>query len=134
GPARRVQELLADLSARDFTRRRAASDELMNLGDLAEGALREFVKNKPSPEAERRAELVLRALDERHRHFPSPSARVARALQLLEAIGDRAARGVLEGLARGDPRARQTRQAQAALERLKRRAGNGAPTIAVEQR
>jgi WD40 repeat protein len=133
-PARRVQELLAELSARDFARRRAASRELINLGDLAEGALREVVKNKPSLEAERRAGLVLRALDERPRHFPSPSARVARALQVLEAIGDRAAREVLEGLARGDPRSRQTRQAQDALERLKRRGGKGAPNNKVEQR
>jgi hypothetical protein len=118
-PEKRVQELLAELNAGTFARRQAASIALVDLGDLAEGALRAFLKKRPPLEAARRAELVLEALAEKIRRFPSPPLRAARALQVLEAIGDRAARAVLEGLARGDPRARQTREAEAALGRLR---------------
>jgi WD40 repeat protein len=119
---KRLQELLADLDANDFARRQAASQELVKLGDVCEGALRTLLEKPPSLEAKRRAELVLEALAKRFSQFPSPAIRVERALQVLEGIGSPEAREVLQALAKGDPRARQTQQAQAALERLKRRA------------
>jgi WD40 repeat protein len=117
----RLQELLVDLDANDFARRQAASQELVKVGDIAEEALRKLLEKPPSLEVIRRAELVLQALAKRFTQFPSPAVRVERALQVLEAIGSPEAREVLQALARGDPRARQTQQAQAALERLQRR-------------
>jgi hypothetical protein len=120
-PEKRIQELLADLDARDFARRDAASNELVRIGDPAEVALRAFLDKSPSLEAKRRAEKALQALDERFRRFPSPSVRVSRAVQVLEMIGGPESRELLEALAGGDARARQTQQARGALERLARR-------------
>jgi WD40 repeat protein len=117
----RLQELLADLDAGDFVRRDGAARELLKLGDAAEAALRALAAKPPSLEARRRAELVLKALDQRFRQFPSPAVRTARALQVLESIGSEEARQLLEALAKGDPRAGQTQLARDALERLKAR-------------
>jgi hypothetical protein len=125
---KRLQELLADLDAKDYARRQAASSELEKHSDVAEGALRQFLDNPLPLEARRRAELVLEALDKRYRTFPSAAVRGERALQVLEAIDSAEARQILEGLAKGDPRARQTQQAQAALARLQRVAKQGTST------
>jgi WD40 repeat protein len=119
--AERLQALVADLDAKEFARRDAATKELAALGNVAEAALEKLRDKPPSEEARRRAELLLDGLAKRYTQFPSPALRAERALQVLEWLATPEARQLLETLAAGEPRARQTRLARAALERLTRR-------------
>jgi WD40 repeat protein len=113
-----VAHLLTDLDGDTFEAREAASRELARLGELAEAALREAMKGKPSAEAKRRLEELLDKLD---RHvLPPEILRGARAVEALEHIGTPDARKLLEALANGDANARQTRDAKAALRRLQK--------------
>jgi WD40 repeat protein len=113
-----MARLIADLDAETFAKRDAATKALAALGDLAEPPLRELLSSNPTLEVRRRAELLLEALEKRYTQFPSPALFAERALDLLERIGTAKAGTLLETLARGDPRARQTRHAREALRRL----------------
>jgi hypothetical protein len=87
---------------------------LAALGDRAESVLRTALP-KASAEARRRIEDILTQID------PASSAdlrRGLRAVEVLERLGSADARQVLRMLAEGDPHARLTREAKAALERL----------------
>jgi RNA polymerase sigma factor (sigma-70 family) len=116
--AEQMRRLLADLDDERFERREAAAQRLAELDELAETALRDELKRKPSLEVRRRIEAIQRAprrprTPEERRHF--------RAVRVLEAISTPEARRVLEMLAEGAPEARLTRTARAALNRLARR-------------
>ncbi len=119
-PSERVAALLADLDHQEFPRREAASRELEKLGELGDPALRRALAANPSPEARRRLERLRQAIE-----AEAPSSewlRGVRVLQVLEGIGTPEARRVLAGLAGGLAEARLTREAQASLRRLERRA------------
>jgi RNA polymerase sigma factor (sigma-70 family) len=107
-----VRKLLADLDSDTFDVREAALKRLKELGPQAEPALRAALKAKPSLEQRRRIEALLTAA-------PSPPTpdelRQLRALIVLERIGTREARRLLEDVAKGPPSARLTRQARNAL-------------------
>jgi dipeptidyl aminopeptidase/acylaminoacyl peptidase len=114
---KRVARLIANLDADVFAKREAASRELAELGDRAKAALFQTLKNRPSPEVNRRIEELLEQLD---RHTLSPEeVRSMRAVEALEHIGTPEARKLLEALANGAPEARLTREAKASLQRLK---------------
>jgi hypothetical protein len=107
-----------DLDSPRFARREEASRRLAELGEEAEPTLRKARADKPSAEARKRLERILAA----PRLVPAPEVlRSLRALQILEAIGDEAARRVLGGLTGGAAVSRLTREARAARERLGRR-------------
>ena len=55
--------------------------------------------------------------DQHRRPIPPPMRREVRGVWVLELAGTPVARGVLAGLAGGDPAARLTREAKAALDR-----------------
>jgi WD40 repeat protein len=114
----RLAQLLADLDAPKFAQRDAASKALADLGDIAEPALHHLLAGKPTLEVRQRAESILQILEKRYTQFPSPALFAERSLDVLERIGTADARTLLEKLARGDPRARQTRQARKALRRM----------------
>jgi WD40 repeat protein len=115
---KRLARLIADLDADTFAAREAANEELWTLGQRAEAALRQALKDNPSAEAKRRIDELLDRLD---RHVPSSEAlRGARAVEALEHIGTPEARKCLQSLAGGDPNARLTRDAKASLKRLDR--------------
>ena len=99
----------------------AANAELSKISDLAEVALRAALLTNKGLETKRRIEAILESLDLGDRQFPSSSMRIARAIQMLEAIDSPEADKILVDLSQGDPRARQTRHAQAALDRRKQR-------------
>ena len=65
-----------------------------------------------------RIEALLELLD--RNRWPGMSLQTWRALAVLERIGSDDARQLLAALAKGDPEARVTQEAAAALERLQR--------------
>jgi hypothetical protein len=76
-----------------------------------------------SAESRRRAEAILDEIDS---HPPEgEQLRETRAVEVLEAIGDAAARRLLSALANGDPDARLTRRAKESLTRLASHSGLG---------
>jgi hypothetical protein len=117
--ATRLAKLVADLDADRFEDREKASEELRRLGELAEMALRKALAGAPTAELRKRAEDLLAALDGDGPLVASERLRQGRALEVLERIGDREARSLLRELAGGAAGARLTREARAALDRLR---------------
>jgi WD40 repeat protein len=116
--ARRVTKLLADLDSDQFAVREAATGELLRLSDEIEAALRRFLQSKPSLEARRRVEAIRASA----RPVPSRATlRTIRAIRILESLDTAEARELLHKLCEGAVDARATREANAALERLRRR-------------
>ena len=108
--------LLADLDSDSFAVREKAKKGLEALGDRAAEALREALGKKPSAEARKRIQALLRLLNN-----PLPdreTLRAVRAMGALEDIGTREAKAILETLAGGVTGARLTQEAKAALRRM----------------
>jgi WD40 repeat protein len=117
--AGRLPRLVTELDSNDFAVREAATAELDKYGGAVEKALRQALEGKPSAEAQRRLEALLAHATEL---LPTGERlRQRRALRVLERLDSPAAREVLEALACGASGAALTRDAKAALERLKRR-------------
>jgi RNA polymerase sigma factor (sigma-70 family) len=117
--AKRLAGLIADLDSRRFAVREKASQELEQLGRAAEPALRQALAGQPSAEVRRR---IQRLLELQQARVPA-SVRLlrARALEVLEDIGNPEAVHLLEQLAQGAPEASLTEEAKLALRRLARR-------------
>jgi hypothetical protein len=125
---KRVSGLIADLDGDQFAVRERAADELEKLDESAIAACRRALAGRPAAEARRRLEAILGKEADRLRNPTGNLLRNIRALEVLESIGDRPARQLLESLARGMLEARQTQEARATLDRLARReaaAGSG---------
>jgi WD40 repeat protein len=117
--AKRVKKLLADLDAKDFDMRESATNELAKLGAQVEPALKQALKGEGlTVEFKTRAEQVLQGISVLPK--VGEPLRADRALWILDQIGNEAAREELKRLAGGAPTARLTKDAKAALERLKR--------------
>ena len=111
-----VKNLLADLDSDDYDRRKKARHELEKLGEEVEPALREANRKPPSLEVKRALAALLARLD---RTGPSPQRlRAGRALTVLERVGSKAARSLLDGLGKGAEGAFLTEQARLARARL----------------
>jgi WD40 repeat protein len=115
-----IPRLIDDLSSDRFAVRDAAMRELRALGDATEPFLQAALKQSPTLELTRRLESLLAAL-----RLPQAGEllRRWRGIEVLEAVNSPEARAVLQELARGTASARETREAQVALERLARRDG-----------
>jgi hypothetical protein len=117
-PAEKVKQLIGDLDSEEFAKRNAANKELGEFEELAEPAMREALKEDISAEKRKRLEklvditLIVRTPEK---------LRQLRALEVLEQIGTPEARKLLQTLTKGAPESRLTREAKAALQRLKRR-------------
>jgi WD40 repeat protein len=114
---KRAPKLIADLESDRFAVREAATRELEKLGAAAEPALLRAKEGKMSLEAVRRIEGLLNRLA--RRALPPEELRRLRVVRVLERIGSPEAVRTLEALARGEPAAAATREARAALARLK---------------
>jgi RNA polymerase sigma factor (sigma-70 family) len=112
--ADRVARLVKSLDSDEFAQREKASRELARLGEAAEPLLRKALEGEPAAETRRRLNEALENLSPEGERL-----RAGRAVEALELAGTPEARQVLESLARGVPGARRTREAQAALERLR---------------
>jgi hypothetical protein len=117
--SRQIQRWIVNLDDNRYAVRKKATEELEKLGELAEPALRQALKGKPSAEMRRRAATLIDQLDG---VILKPEAiRTLRAMEVLERIGTPEARRVLEALANGAPGATVTQEAEAALKRLGKR-------------
>jgi WD40 repeat protein len=114
---KRIARLLALLDSDDFTQRERATKELQELGWTAEAALHKALDDKPSLEMRQRVKTLLDGL--RKRPLLPELLRMLRGLEVLEHIGTPAAREVIASLAEGAAQARLTREAKAALQRLR---------------
>jgi hypothetical protein len=111
-----LRRLIAELDAGEYRRRESATKQLADLVDGAEAALRAALQGEPSAESRRRIESLLTM----PRLVRTPEARRhLRAVRILEQIAAPEALQVLQSLAGGAPSDRLTREARAALERLK---------------
>jgi hypothetical protein len=112
-----VRGLLRELEADDFAARKKAAAELEAVADRAEPVLRKVLAENPSAETKRQIEHVL--------ELARPSApqrrREARAVEVLERLGTPEARELLAALAGGDKESFLTREARAAVGRLRGR-------------
>jgi hypothetical protein len=115
--SKRLTQLIADLDSDVFANREKATKELQNLGEAAEPALNNAFANPPSLEVKRRVREVLDRLTGLQ---TSPERlQKLRAIEALEHMGTPEARVLLQALANGALEARSTREAVAALQRLK---------------
>jgi hypothetical protein len=110
--------LIDDLDSSQFPIRQSATHELASLGEPAGPSLRQALTGRPSSELRRRIEHVLETHKAQRLHPPPDQMRLARAIEVLEQIGNPAAQRLLAALAQGTPEATLTRDATGALERL----------------
>jgi hypothetical protein len=111
---KQTDRLLADLNSPRFATREEATRELERLDEAARPALQRFLARSPAPEARRRAERLLERLDP----LQPERLRLARSVEVLEAIANEEARQLLEDLARGAPGVDITADSRAALQRM----------------
>jgi hypothetical protein len=112
--AKQVVRLLSELDSDQFDIRDNAMKELEQLGDSAAAELRKALSGKPSLEVKRRIEQRL------DKETSPEHIRAIRALETLERIGTPEARELCARLADGVADAPLTREARAALKRMKR--------------
>jgi HEAT repeat protein len=114
--SQRALQVIAELDSEHFAVRKKASEELEQLGEAAEPALRKLLASRPSLEVRRRAECLLEKLE--GTAPPPDRLRTLRGTAVLEHIGTPEARRLLTELAQGMPEARLTQEARASLQRL----------------
>jgi hypothetical protein len=115
----RLKRLIADLDSSQFKVRTRAFQELEEMGELAETALRKALAGTLSLEARQRLDSLLHKVEAR---ILSPKQLLTlRAIEVLEQIATPEAKQVLQTLAAGTPKARLTQEATASLERLAKR-------------
>jgi RNA polymerase sigma factor (sigma-70 family) len=114
-----LDRAFADLDSEDFATREKASRRLAEFGELAAPGVRKRLAKTESAEVRRRALDFLGRFDPAT--LKPDRLRQMRAVELLEGIGTPAARDVLSELAKGAAEAPLSREAAAALERLRRR-------------
>ena len=115
----RLTRLIADLGDPQFKVRESATKELDRLGEPAEPALQKALAEGAAPEVRRRMEQLLETRKRQRLHPLPEQRRLARAVEVLESIGDPAARRLLGTLAEGAAEAPLTRDARGAVERLR---------------
>jgi hypothetical protein len=116
---KRVESLLADLNSDDYATRQKATAGLEALAELAVPAMKKALAAGPSAEVRKRVGALLERVE--GQAVPPEQLRALRGVEALEHAGTAETRAVLEGLARGAPQARLTREARASLLRLAKR-------------
>jgi WD40 repeat protein len=115
---RQVGRWIADLDSSRYALRKKAAQALAKLGDSAAAALRRRLEENPSLEVRKRVEKLLS--QQAGRALGRDEMQTLRAVEVLEHAGTTEARALLRALTKGDPGARLTREARAALNRLLR--------------
>jgi WD40 repeat protein len=112
-----IERLIAQLNSDNFEERSSAIEALIQLGDLVVPPLRKVAAGQPTLETRRRVEQLLMRLTTGS--LPPEHLRVVRAIEVLERATMPEARQALQELAKGAPEALVTREALAALDRLR---------------
>jgi HEAT repeat protein len=113
----RLAKLIADLDSDRFAVRESATEALAKLGVMAVPALREALRDKPSPEARKRLEELVKRKHVETRPRSAEELRTWRAIDVLERLGTIEARELLKSLAAGMPGVLTTTAARDALKR-----------------
>jgi hypothetical protein len=113
-----VNAIVRRLDSAEFAEREVAGRALRDLGDAAVPALREALKGELSAEQRQRVETVVRDADAAVLP-PGGRLRAVRAVAALERVGSAEARALLAEWADGLASARLTREAKAALARMR---------------
>ena len=122
-----ITELVAELSSPDYVIRNKASAQLIQLAELAEPALVKAQKAQPALELRRRIDDLLKLIVEFRVKPSGDRLRGWRAVEILEQIDTPRARQLLQTLSRGAAGAVLTREAEASLARLERKANSAPP-------
>jgi WD40 repeat protein len=117
GLGKSIAQLLADLDDDAFAVRETAARELVRRGSMALDPVKKALEQPPSAEARKHLEDVVSAL--RQGALDAGDLRQLRVVQLLERLGSKEAKELLERLADGPAEATVTRAAKASLARLR---------------
>jgi WD40 repeat protein len=116
---KKLAKLVGDLGADNFKTRNLAAHELTLLGERAQAALKNGLANNPPIEARRRIENLLDAMV--RMEVTPEELQAIRGVEILERIATPEARDWLSAPSKGDPHARGTQEAMAALKRLEQK-------------
>jgi WD40 repeat protein len=109
---KKIAAMVLDLSSPNFATREAATDALVQMGEIALLTLSKALDAEAELETSRRLKEIVR-------RATNISYRTLRAIAVLEEIADDGAVRVLESLSKGAAESRQTAEAQATLRRLR---------------
>ncbi len=116
-----IQRWVRELDHDEFRVREAARRGLTKAGLRAAAALTDPKRKPLGPEGEQRVRAILDAFEAKGMRIPEGGLfgeplRIVRAVRVLEIIGTKEARGVLEEFAHGPSKSRLTSEAKAALD------------------
>jgi hypothetical protein len=116
----KIRRWIAELDHDEFRVREAARRSLLKAGLRAAAALNDPGRKKMGVEGETRIRLILEALESQGVRIPESGLfgeplRSVRGVRVLESVGGKEARAVLEEVATGPAEARLTKDAKAAL-------------------
>jgi hypothetical protein len=114
---RKIEGWIADLESEKFPVRQEAAANLLKAGEQALPALQKVLASSPPLETRKRAESLVDQLT--GGALTSEQLQMVRAVEVLERTGTPNARALLEKLADGAPGELPTREAQAALGRMR---------------
>jgi hypothetical protein len=117
--AAEINQMLTDLDNPQYPVRKKARDQLTTLGKLVEPNLKKVLANRPSLEVRRSVDQLMKEFE--GQAMPPHVLRTLRTLEVLEHIGTREARDVVQSLARGAADLVTTQEAQATLKRWARK-------------
>jgi WD40 repeat protein len=106
------------LDNKSFLQRETAAENLSVQFEVAEAQLRLLLLAQTSPEVRRRLQLILKSCG--MGELAKGQLQTIRAIEVLEDVASPEARAILEKLSGGDSRLRSTREAMAALQRMKK--------------
>jgi hypothetical protein len=119
-PAReKISQWIADLDNDEFAVRERADKELLKAGNQAKALMQDALEANPSLEQKRRLQRILQVLSKGG--VDPETLLTVRGVMVVEQIGSPKAQELLREWAKGAAEARLTREAKAALERLKKR-------------
>jgi WD40 repeat protein len=115
--AKKIEKLVGALEDSNFDTRKNALEELKKLGKSAVPALKRALRNDPSAEARRRIDDLI--ADAVKLPITDEERQASRTIEVLERMAqDKAARELLQSLAKGAEGATITEEARAAMKRL----------------
>lgn len=117
----KIRRWISELDHDEFRVREAARRSLAKTGLRGAAALNDPGRKKLGAEGEQRVRLILESLDSQGIRVPESGLfgeplRSVRAIRVLETVGGKEARGVLEEMTKGPTELRLTIEAKAALE------------------